>query len=330
MTSSPTDPVSSALLHLAAGLRQAADQLGLPRLGAQVLEETTRRLTESRLRVLVLGEIKQGKSTLINAILGEALLPTGVTPTTGAVVQLVRGDATERRLHGAAGSEVLAPERFAELARGKSPIEGSLVVTTTSEQLPPELELIDTPGINDILRLRTLISRGELPRGDALLLVLDATQVLKRTELAFLRDALIAVGGLGDSGATLLLALNRVDLIPEAERPAVLSHIEAQLASMIPGPLEDLPDRRAHRRQRPDQGHPRRARGAAPARAPQAARRPDPRPVAAARPHLLAAQRRPARPPRRHPGPRPAARARGRARRARGRAQGLHRAAARR
>ncbi|MFZ6183343.1 dynamin family protein [Nannocystis pusilla] len=238
MTSSPTDSVSSALLHLADGLRQAADQLGLPRLGAQVLEETKRRLTESRLRVLVLGEIKQGKSTLINAILGEALLPTGVTPTTGAVVQLVRGDATERRLHGAAGSEVLAPERFAELARGKSPIEGSLVVTTTSEQLPPELELIDTPGINDILRLRTLISRGELPRGDALLLVLDATQVLKRTELAFLRDALIAVGGLGDSGATLLLALNRVDLIPEAERPAVLSHIEAQLASMIPGPLE--------------------------------------------------------------------------------------------
>lgn len=238
MTSSPTDPVSSTLLHHADGLRRAAEQLGLPRLGAQIAQETTRRLTESRLRVLVLGEIKQGKSTLINALLGEALLPTGVTPTTGAVVQLVRGDTLERRLEGPSGAQVLAPERFAELARGKSPIEGSLVVTTPSELLPPELELIDTPGINDILRLRTLISRGELPRGDALLLVLDATQVLKRTELAFLRDALIAVGGLGDSGATLLLALNRVDLIPEAERPAVLSHIQAQLASMIPGPLE--------------------------------------------------------------------------------------------
>src|SRR5690349_10763831 len=106
MTSSPTDPVSSTLLHLADGLRLAADQIGLPRLGAQVVQETTRRLTESRLRVLVLGEIKQGKSTLINALLGEALLPTGVTPTTGAVVQLVRGAITERRLHGPAGSEV--------------------------------------------------------------------------------------------------------------------------------------------------------------------------------------------------------------------------------
>lgn len=238
MTSSPPDPVSSSLLQYADDLRRAAEQLGLPRLGAQVAEETRRRLTESRLRVLVLGEIKQGKSTLINALLGEALLPTGVTPTTGAVVQLVRGDVLERRLERPTGAEVLAPERFTELAKGKAPLEGSLVVTTTSEQLPPELELIDTPGINDILRLRTLISRGELPRGDALLLVLDATQVLKRTELAFLRDALIAVGGLGDSGATLLLALNRIDLIPEAERPAVLSHIEGQLASLISGPLE--------------------------------------------------------------------------------------------
>lgn len=238
MTSSSPDPASSTLLRLADGLGQAADQLGLPRLGAQVVQETSRRLTEARLRVLVLGEIKQGKSTLINAILGEPLLPTGVTPTTGAVVQLIRGDTLERRLEGPGGREILTPERFAELARGKVPVEGTLVVTTPSPVLPPELELIDTPGINDVLRLRTLISRGELPRGDALLLVLDATQVLKRTELAFLRDALIAVGGLGDSGATLLLALNRVDLIPEAERPAVLTHIQAQLASLIPGPLE--------------------------------------------------------------------------------------------
>ena len=237
MTSSPSDPLTS-LLHLARELGEVTDRLGLPRLAAQVVQETTRRLTDARLRVLVLGEIKQGKSTLINAILGASLLPSGVTPTTGAVVKLIRGDTLERTLEGPGGRERLSVERFTDLARGKVPVEGTLVVTTPSESLPPELELIDTPGINDVLRLRTLVSRGELPRGDALVLVLDATQVLKRTELAFLRDALIAVGGLGDSGATLLLALNRVDLIPEAERPAVVAHIQAQLADLIPGPLE--------------------------------------------------------------------------------------------
>lgn len=233
MTTAPSD-----LLHHAGALQQAADQLGLPRLGEQIVRETSRRVEDARLRVLVLGEIKQGKSTLINALLGQSLLPTGVTPTTGAVVQLVRGDALERRLEGPAGAETLAPERFAELARGKQSFDGALVVTTTSEHLPPAIELLDTPGINDVQKFRSLVSRGELPKGDVLLLVLDATQVLRRTELAFLRDALVAVGGLGDSGATLLLVINRIDLVPEAEREAVLSHIRDQLKSWLPGDLE--------------------------------------------------------------------------------------------
>jgi predicted GTPase len=233
MTTAP-----SALLHHAGALQQAATQLGLPRLGEQIVHETARRVENARLRVLVLGEIKQGKSTLINALLGQSLLPTGVTPTTGAVVQLVRGDKLERRLEGPAGGESLPPERFAELARGKQPFDGTLLVTTPSEHLPPTLELLDTPGINDVQKFRSLVSRGELPKGDVLLLVLDATQVLRRTELAFLRDALVAVGGLGDSGAILLLAINRIDLVPEAEREAVLSHIRDQLKSWLPGDLE--------------------------------------------------------------------------------------------
>jgi ribosome biogenesis GTPase A len=233
MTTAPSD-----LLHHAGALQQAATQLGLPRLGEQIVRETARRVEHARLRVLVLGEIKQGKSTLINALLGQPLLPTGVTPTTGAVVQLVRGAALDRRLEGPAGAETLTPERFAELARGKAPFEGTLLVTTDSEHLPPAIELLDTPGINDVQRFRGLVSRGELPRGDVLLLVLDATQVLRRTELAFLRDALVAVGGLGDSGAILLLAVNRIDLVPEAERAAVLSHIRDQLHSWLPGELE--------------------------------------------------------------------------------------------
>lgn len=238
MTHAP-DSTATSLTRLAGALQQTASQLGLPRLGAQIVDETARRTGQSRLRVLVLGEIKQGKSTLLNALLGEPLLPTGVTPTTGAVVQIVRGEATERVLVSPAGArEVLAPERFAELARGKQPFDGHLVVTTPSPHLPPALELLDTPGINDVERLRSLVARGELPRGDALVVVLDATQVLKRTELAFLRDALIAVGGLEGSGATLLLAVNRFDLVPEADREAVLKHITSGLSAMLPGELE--------------------------------------------------------------------------------------------
>ncbi|MBL8973274.1 MAG: dynamin family protein, partial [Myxococcales bacterium] len=178
------DPQTIGLHDRARELADIATQLGLPGLGEHILADTSRRLDRAQLRVLVLGEIKQGKSTLINALLGEALLPSGVTPTTGAVVQIVRGEQLGRFLVAPDGTRtLLEPEPFAKLARGKQDYVGTLLVTTPSEHLPAGVELVDTPGINDLERFRSLISRGELPRGDAIVLVLDATQVLKLTEV---------------------------------------------------------------------------------------------------------------------------------------------------
>ena len=235
----PSADLATTLRDRARELADIASQLGLPGLGEHIVADTARRLEHAQLRVLVIGEIKQGKSTLINALLGEALLPSGVTPTTGAVVQIVRDRQLGRFLVNADGNrDELQPDRFAKLAKGKEEFIGTLLVTTTSEHLPPGVELIDTPGINDLERFRSLMSRGELPRGDAIILVLDATQVLKLTEVAFLRDALVALGGTEGTGATLLLALNRIDLVPDAERGTLIDHIHRELTAVLPGPVE--------------------------------------------------------------------------------------------
>ncbi|MCB9566745.1 MAG: dynamin family protein [Myxococcales bacterium] len=216
-------------------LASIADELGLAAAGRAILLDTHRRLDQATLRILVIGEIKHGKSSLINALVGEKILPTGVTPTTGAVVRLHHGEATERRLiHPDGRIEGLSDERFAALARGRERAEGVVDATWSGDQLPVEAELIDTPGVNDINRLRSLLSRGELPGADVLVLVLDATQALSRSELGFLRDALVAVGGLGDdSGARLLVAINRIDLVADHERELVAAHLERELSALL-------------------------------------------------------------------------------------------------
>lgn len=225
------------LLDTAEALAEIAQELGLDAAARSILVDTRRRLEEAQLRVLVIGEIKHGKSSLINAIVGQPVLPTGVTPTTGAVVRIRRGEALEHVLVAADGSRsAVDPARFAALARGREKADGVLEVTWSGDQIPATIELIDTPGVNDINRLRSLISRGELPGADVLVLVLDATQALSRTELGFLRDAVVAVGGLGeDSGARLLVALNRIDLVAEHERPLVAQHLRRELAALIAG-----------------------------------------------------------------------------------------------
>ncbi|HLT36534.1 MAG TPA: dynamin family protein, partial [Enhygromyxa sp.] len=207
-----------------------------------------RRLDDGRVRAVVLGEIKHGKSSLINALLGATLLPVGVTPTTGAVVA-VRVDPDADDANGRTGTFLITAhgervelerERFDVLARGKDQDEGGRTpeLLVEPERLPATLELIDTPGFNDIDRFRAAVSRSELPRADVLILVLDATQVLSRSELGLIRDAIAAVGGLDGSGARCLLVINRIDLVPEDERPKIVEHLQAGLATVIPGPLE--------------------------------------------------------------------------------------------
>ena len=93
----PTDARAKLLGH-AHTLAAIATELGLPELARTIEADTRRRLDDHRVRAVVLGEIKQGKSTLINAILGEDALPTGVTPTTGAVATVRVGEGPGRYL----------------------------------------------------------------------------------------------------------------------------------------------------------------------------------------------------------------------------------------
>lgn len=233
-SNAPAADARSTLLEHAKTLCEVAEELGLPDLSRTIEADTRRRLDDQRVRAVVLGEIKQGKSTLINAILGEGALPTGVTPTTGAVATVRVGSDPGTYLVRDDGRQPLSPERFAALATGREKAGGNenIELVVGAGALPPSLELIDTPGMNDMERVRGAVSRGELPRADVLVLVLDATQLLNRTEQAFLRDAVAAVGGLAGSGARLLLAINRIDLVEPDDRPLLVEYLRKEVSAI--------------------------------------------------------------------------------------------------
>ena len=69
-------------------LRRIVDESANPGLCARIDEEM-QKLNLNRFYCAVVGQFKRGKSTFINALLGEELLPVGVTPVT-SVVTIVR------------------------------------------------------------------------------------------------------------------------------------------------------------------------------------------------------------------------------------------------
>lgn len=238
-----TDDFISSLTDLARRLSLAAKNLGLEEIARTIEEDRHRRIDQGRLRVAVIGEIKHGKSSLINALIGKDVLPAGVTPTTGTLVSVRRGAAARRvRLPAKLGDTArdLDEATFRKLARGPSDkddpdeVYDALRVDVPDARIHRELELIDTPGLNDISSFRSLVSRDEFPRADVLVLVLDATQAMTKTELALLREALDAVGGLQDTGATLEVVINRVDLLAEGDAAKVMEHVTSKLSEILP------------------------------------------------------------------------------------------------
>lgn len=198
------------LAECLAGLRVAAD---LPHEACAALEN---KLTSNAFNVVVVGEFKRGKTSFVNALLGEELLPVGVVPLTSIVTLLAYGErlAVEVRYESGA-SETVGRERLPEFVTEAGNPHNAKRVREVAVQLPSlwlkrGVRLADTPGIGSAYRHNTDVAKRFLPKADAVLFVLSAEQPASQAELDFLAEVS------GHAGK-LFLVLNKVDLLDPAE-----------------------------------------------------------------------------------------------------------------
>ncbi len=197
--------LASAVSELAAlGTEQDREQL------AAVAD----RLDAARLRVLVAGEAKRGKSTLVNALLGRDILPSGVTPLTAVATTVRYGDderAEVRFLDGHAEKHPLALLSDLVTERGNSGNRrriADVTVYVAAPLLTGGVELVDTPGTGSVFESGTQAAHEALRSMDAAIFVLTADPPVSASE----RDLLRQVAGL--SVATFAV-LNKADHLDE-------------------------------------------------------------------------------------------------------------------
>ena len=195
------------------------------------------RLDAARLRVLVVGEAKRGKSTLVNALLGRDLLPSGVTPLTAVTTTVRYGDderAEVRFLDGHDEKHPLAVLSDLVTERGnpgnRRRIAG-VTVYVAAPLLAGGVELVDTPGTGSVFEWDTQAAHEALRSMDAALFVLTADPPVSASE----RDLLEQVARLS---VRTFVVLNKADHLDEPGLAEALEFTQRVLGEAgHPGPV---------------------------------------------------------------------------------------------
>lgn len=204
---------------------------GRQELSLQTLE-LKRKLLENELQIVVVGSFKRGKSTLINALVGESVLPMGVVPLT-SVVTLVRcGKFRFARVEFLDGRrEEISFERIPDFVAEELNPEnekkvGQVIVELPSLFLREGTSLVDTPGVGSVYRHNTQVAERYFPKADAMILVLSVDPPISELELEFLNS-------IRRWAKRLYVVVNKTDYISPEELAQSLQFIKHTLQSVL-------------------------------------------------------------------------------------------------
>ena len=239
--SSATSPDQRAHIENAQGetallrLAEMADEFDARQVASDA-RSVAERVIEGRFYVACLGQFKRGKSSVLNALFGEAVLPTGVVPITTVPTIVRYGSRTAARLRFETGgwtdlpvSEVVdyvSEERNPENAKHVAGLE----IFVSSPLLATGMCFVDTPGLGSVFTGNTAATQAFIPHIDAALVVIGADPPLAGEEL-------VLVEAVSKCVRDLILVLNKADRTTESERAAAVAFARRQLEKRLQYPV---------------------------------------------------------------------------------------------
>jgi small GTP-binding protein len=218
------------------GLGDVATALGTKSLRDRVDRELVKKLVEDRFHLVVVGEFNHGKTTFVNALLGEYALPVGVTPTTATIHHIRWAAQPEAFSVSANGDRRPIPfaeaKRFAVGGGAEAQDVDHLDIGYPAPLLRERILLVDTPGVNDLSLQRADITYSYIPRADAVLFLLDAGQILKESERVFLNDKLLKA-----SRDKIVFVITKWDLLSFEEQREALAYAKNHLSALVKDPV---------------------------------------------------------------------------------------------
>lgn len=184
---------------IASALSEGADE------DRRRLRDVAQDLRDMFFIVAVIGEFNAGKSSFVNALIGETLLPIGIIPTT-EFIELIRYNETPVRV---------PVVREDGLREWKHPGTGA-----------PGIAIVDTPGTGSVFQRHEQTAKDFLHRSDLVIFLINAKQAYAEADRLYLELA-------KQYGKKIILVVNQMDLLNAAEQAEVRRFIQTQVRQTL-------------------------------------------------------------------------------------------------
>ncbi len=209
---------------------------------AKQLQSHEERLKHHIFSVGIMGEFRRGKSTVINALLGQEIVPADIVPCSAAL-NYVKWDVNK-------GAEIYFKDGRVERVPVEDLSKYVTKITRESEAMSATVEkaivyypcefcrngvqIIDTPGLNDDERMSS-ISEQVIPTLDAIIMVIVPDSPFSQSEAEFVRNK-VMVSDLG----RIIFVVNKIDTVDEDDRDRLLASIREKIRTSVLEKMEKV------------------------------------------------------------------------------------------
>jgi len=234
-------------------ISEIALNLGLDKT-VQAMQKSITELKDDKFKVVVVGEFSRGKSTFINALLGKRILPASTKPTTTILNKIYFSEFPKYRVvfrEKKDNYRDISEDEFKKIIAPKEPIIGDEQsefdyqnnlqkisdIAFAEIGYPTKLckggvEIVDTPGTNDLDSAREEITYKFIPESDVAIVLLSACQILTESEMKFIKDRIIK----SDIQKTYYVINFKDRMMEKANEIKVLEYARLHLEAVSPNP----------------------------------------------------------------------------------------------
>lgn len=190
-------------------------------------------LASEKFSVAVVGEFNRGKSTLVNRLIEQDIIPTSDIPTTALPIYISGGEQESLVLKTANGQkryqiEEKSWEAIEEERKKFAGAKGEILLKRNCSLLiENDLEIIDTPGVNSQIRGDLSMAEQALSGCDCAILPMAAIAAFSESEKLFLQERILM-----KKVPRIMVVLTKLDLVDEKQRLSVVESVQRKLEAM--------------------------------------------------------------------------------------------------